>query len=486
MAMSGRHYKFYQPKIIWFGVWMAIFMAIWQIGSWQNRLYWQDTESKFSVLEFLTAQKIVPYAIAYLEQQGRPDLLQKMIDADLGPYALVVTDGAGKIKFASHSLPSGKMDQDLLKGKNFFSIYQDPAARLTLAGPYAEGKDSGAAGAPPGKGVPWGRLYLVAKEPYSFATTLQQAYGKIVPPMDSVYSFTVLSYFMVLVGFAAICAISAKFQSHFQDVQERQYESELETRELRIEVLESNIKSVELRLQLLDRSQEKAQTVLNAAKNTIAALESAIHYESSRNEELREQLDKAEAEKEEAIAAIQAIEQDREKIARELKELEALREVEEMNYPEGSRERARRPREFLWLNMVYGNLCFSRRALQNIIDLQNSPDIFPSLPDALASLNHSTVESLRQGGAIPSRSVVRFTQPLPHHDGDFWEYRFSKDGRIFFGLSQSKTWNIDTILLKRKFSLNRYKYEKHLEQTLGKDNDDLQSAATHNSMESQG
>jgi hypothetical protein len=123
--------------------------------------------------------------------------------------------------------------------------------------------------------------------------------------------------------------------------------------------------------------------------------------------------------------------------------------------------------------MVYQKLYFSRRALQNIIDLQNSPDIFPSLPDALATLNNLGKAALVNGGALPSRSLIRYSQPLAHHNGDFWEYRFSKDGRIFFGLSKSKTWNIDTILLKRKFTENRYKYEKHLEQTLGKDNYDL-------------
>ncbi|MCX5893756.1 MAG: hypothetical protein NTW80_12455 [Deltaproteobacteria bacterium] len=150
-----------------------------------------------------------------------------------------------------------------------------------------------------------------------------------------------------------------------------------------------------------------------------------------------------------------------------------MKEVEEMNRPEASKEKTRRPKEFLWLNMVYKNLFFSKRAWQNIIDLQNSADVFPSLPDALAALNGSSIESLANGGALPSRSVVRYTQALPHYRGDLWEYRFSKDGRLFFGLSKSKTWNIDTILLKRKFTLNRYKYEKHLEQTLGKDNNDL-------------
>jgi hypothetical protein len=67
---------------------------------------------------------------------------------------------------------------------------------------------------------------------------------------------------------------------------------------------------------------------------------------------------------------------------------------------------------------------------------------------------------------------------LADHRGDFWEYRFSKDGRIFFGLSKSRTWNIDTVLLKRRFTENRHKYESYLEQTLGKDNDDLQAKTT--------
>ena len=50
---------------------------------------------------------------------------------------------------------------------------------------------------------------------------------------------------------------------------EKQHRTELETRDLRIQVLESNIKSVDLRLQLLDRNLEKAQTRLNEAKGTL-------------------------------------------------------------------------------------------------------------------------------------------------------------------------------------------------------------------------
>ena len=464
--------KFFRPHIIWLGVWLAIFFAMLLIAAWQNDLYWRADLAKFSQLELVTVERILPYALAYLEEHQQPEALQKIIKDNLGPYALVITDKAGNIQYAPASAPSGKLGSSLLKGSKFFYLLKNPDSHRSLSGPYTDGA---APAATREQAESLGRLYLIDRESYSFKETLGQAYGKILTPSESVFAFTLLSYMMVLVGFAGICAISARFQSHFQQVQEKQYETELETRELRIQVLESNIKAADLRLELLDRRYEQAQTVMNATKSAIAGLEKTIQYESSRNEELGDSLRQAEAERDEALATMQAIDQDRGKIAQELKELEVLKEVEEMNRPESAKEKARRPKEFLWLNMVYKNLHFSRRALQNIIDLQNSSDVFPALPDALAALNGSSVESLAGGGALPSRSVARYSQPLAHHRGDFWEYRFSKDGRLFFGLSRSKTWNIDTILLKRKFTLNRYKYEKHLEQTLGKDNNDLVS-----------
>jgi len=457
--------KFYRPGVIWLGVWLAIFFAILLIASWQNNLYWRANLARFGDQELVAVEKILPYAIAYLAER-QPESLQDLINVDLGPYALVITDKTGKIRYASPSLVSGKSDANLLKGKKFFYFFRNPDAAKSSSGPFIDGSQ-----AYQDEAEALGRLYLVAKEPYSLKETLHQASGKILSPSESVLAFTLLSYIMVLVGFAGICAISARFQSHFQKVQEQKYQSELETRELRIQVLESYIKSGDLRLELLDRRYEKAQATLEATQTAIAGLEMAIEYESNINEELREGLKQAVVDRDQAVETMQAIERDREKIAKELNELEVLKEVEEMNHPEPSK--ARRPKEFLWLNMVYQNLYFSRRSLQNIIDLQNSPDVFPSLPDALATLNSSTPQSLANGGALPSRSLVKYTQPLTYHSGDFWEYRFSKDGRIFFGRSGSKTWNIDTILLKRKFTENRYKYEKYLEQTLGKDNNDL-------------
>jgi hypothetical protein len=465
-------YHVLRPNLIWLGVWLTFFAAILIIGSWQKDLYWRDNLARFNRLELFTVRSVLPYAIAYLENEKRPDLLQRLINNELSPYGLVITDPDGNIKYSSQFRPSQKID---LKQTTNINLYKNPPALASLSGPAAATPASSGAGVPAGTGEILGKLYLVPKEPYSLLETLGQAYHNMGSPSESVLAFTLLSYIMVLVGFAGICAISAKFQNHFQEIREKQYETELEAREMRIQVLESNIKSTYLRLQLLDRRYEQAQSVLNAAKNTISGLEMAIQYESSRNEELQEELRLAEEARKEALEIMRNIEQDREKIATELKELEVMREVEELNYPVPAKERTRRPKEFLWLNLVYKNLQFSRRALQNIIDLQHSHDIFPSLPDALANLNQSSLEALMNGEALPSRSVVKYSQPVLHHNGELWEYRFSKDGRIFFGPSKSKTWNIDTILLKRKFTENRYKYDKYLQQTLGKDNNDLHS-----------
>jgi hypothetical protein len=473
-------YNVLRTNLIWFGIWLTFFFAILIIGSWQKDLYWRDNLARFNQLELFTVRSVLPYAVAYLEDEQRPDLLQRIINTEFGPYFLVITDKTGHIKYAPEFLPAREIDLTQAEG---FNLYKSPSGLAARTGPAANHQESAVATAGGDAPEILGKLYLVPKANYSLLETLDQAYNKIVNPSESVLAFTLLSYIMVLVGFAGICAISAKYQNHFQEIREKQYETELEARELRIQVLESNIKSSDLRMQLLDRRYEQAHTVLDAAKNTIAGLEMAIQYESNRNEELQGGLRQAEAEREEALQIMRSIEQDREAIAAELTELEVLREVEEMNYPVPAKERTKRPKEFLWLNLVYKNLHFSRRALQNIIDLQYSHDIFPSLPDALANLNNSSVESLMNGGALPSRSVVKYSQPLQYHTGDFWEYRFSKDGRLFFGLSQSKTWNIDTILLKRKFTENRYKYEKYLQQTLGKDNDDIYTCPINQGIE---
>ena len=58
-----------------------------------------------------------------------------------------------------------------------------------------------------------------------------------------------------------------------------------------------------------------------------------------------------------------------------------------------SKAKARLRLKSFWLAYLYKNLSFSPRALQNLMEVQDVPDVFPSLPDALAHLNLACIAS---------------------------------------------------------------------------------------------
>ncbi len=179
--------------------------------------------------------------------------------SDLTPWCSRI--GLGNLKYAPDSWPPGNRGAALLKGEKYYYLFKDPATQPCLSGPY-----TGAQAAPvPGvESAALGRLYLVEKAP--------QGLGRLLPTYDTVSTFSLLSYFMALVGFAGICAITARYQRQSQELRESRYASELEARELRIQNLETNIGAADLRLELLDRSQEQAQDRLRGANETIEAL----------------------------------------------------------------------------------------------------------------------------------------------------------------------------------------------------------------------
>jgi hypothetical protein len=284
-----------------------------------------------------------------------------------------------------------------------------------------------------------------------------------------------------VVGFGAICLISAIYQNHFRRAQEEQFETEIEARNLRIQVLESSRDALDRKLKLLDQEQGRALLASQEAQENIRDLEEKLQSEADRNEELQGDLQKALEEENQALNLLRALDLDRQRIAGELTDI-ASRLAEAEKPPEEDRYRLkiRKAKERLrlksfWLASLYKNLAFSHRALQNLMEVQEVPDVFPSLPDALALLNNTSLADLRSGESLPPKTLARYaTQEMEYFQGPFWEYRFSSDGRIFFGLSKSRTWNIDTILLKRRFPDKKEKYDRYLAGTLGKDNQDLQ------------
>jgi hypothetical protein len=293
--------------------------------------------------------------------------------------------------------------------------------------------------------------------------------------------FTILSYLLFVVGFGAICLITAIYQNYFRRTQEEHFETEIEARNLRIQVLESSRNSLDLKLQLLDQEHERTTAAAQGAQENIRDLEERLQSEADRNEELQVELKKALLEEKKVIKLLHSLDRDRQIIDAEKQDIAIrLAEVEKVQEADLFSQKIRKARGRLrlhsvWLTSLYKNLSFSPRALQNIGELQEVSEVFPSLPEALAKINRLSLEGLLSGEKLPPKSVARFTtQELEHFQGPFWEYRFSSDGRIFFGLSKSRTWNIDTILLKRRFPDKKEKYDRYLAETLGKDNQDLQ------------
>jgi DNA repair exonuclease SbcCD ATPase subunit len=292
--------------------------------------------------------------------------------------------------------------------------------------------------------------------------------------------FTILSYLLFVVGFGAICLITAIYQNYFRKAQEEHFEAEIEARNLRIQMLESNSSALDLKLQLLDQNHERTVAATREAQENIRNLEEKLQSEAERNEELQAELEKALQDENKALKLLRSLERDRQILAAEKADIGArLAEVEKIQEAELFSQKVRKARgrlrlHAIWLTSLYKNLAFSPRALQNIGEIQEVSEVFPSLPEALAKINRLSLEGLLSGEKLPPKSVARFsTQELEHFQGPFWEFRFSSDGRIFFGLSQSRTWNIDTILLKRRFPDKKEKYDRYLAETLGKDNQDL-------------
>jgi len=427
-------YKFYSPYIVWFGIWVFICFVVSLITLANNRLYLESS---------LAVGRLLDQSGPYGEFAGRFGYFQAPLDR--------------------YQYPSG-LRQPL----------RAPSDRPLLS--LFPGADSGDRR---GKGLSFGLAH-----PPSFPETpgLQRDWLEAWQhAARASYFVTLFSYFLFVVGFGAICLISAIYQNHFRRAQEEGFAAEIEARNLRIQMLESNRDSLDLKLKLLDQERGRALTAAQEAQENIRDMEERLHSEADRNEELQGELQKALREETKLAKMVHSLDRDRQKIAAEKMDiLTRLQEAEKLAQADLYLQRIRKAKGRLrlnsfWLTCFYKNLSFSPRALQNITEIQEAPDIFPSLPDALARLDNTGLEALLSGKGLPPKSLARYTTPAPEHfQGPFWEYRFSADGRIFFGLSKSRTWSIDTILLKRRFPDKKEKYDRYLAATLGKDNQDLQ------------
>lgn len=430
--------KFYHPFIIWFAVWVFICLVMLLITLQINKMNWQSNLAKERLLNFHRPSG------TFSQQFG--------FSAETPP--------------ATQFLPEYRQ---FLKPESGYS----PLYPLF----FAEEEDPG-----------WRNFSWFNPELQSFLDNLGTKHSMLRDWQGAAYAgyvYTLLSYLMFVVGFGAICLITAIYQNHFRRAQDEQFKVEIEARNLRIQMLEINRNALDLKMKLLEQNQSRARAAAQEAQDNVRNLEEKLQTESDRNEELQVELEKAQLQESKALTKLRSLNRDRQKIAAEKSDiLSRLEEAEKLAQASLYLQKINKAKGKLrlnafWLTSYYKNLSFSPRAMQNLTEIQDAPDIFPSLPDGLAKINKMSVENLLSGGNLPPKTLARFaTQELEHFQGPLWEYRFSADGRIFFGISKSRTWNIDTILLKRRLSDKKEKYDRFLAETLGKENQDLQPEIT--------
>ncbi len=199
--------RFLRPSVVWGGIWIAFSLLIFSIAYWQSKLYWKDSIERVQKQEFKMLHAVLPYAVAFLEEHGQTGLIRRALQPEKDLFTLVYTDLAGAIKYPVPSSGSPAVNVTSLQNYKFSYVYKSPLPWPGLNSSSAAGGDAGAAPAPQEEA--YGKLYLIAKDPPSLRETIwDKNYFQKAWPGESFLGFTIIGYFLVVVGFAAIFSIA--------------------------------------------------------------------------------------------------------------------------------------------------------------------------------------------------------------------------------------------------------------------------------------
>ena len=76
-----------------------IIIVIFFIAYYQHKIYWQSTITRVQTVDFNILHATLPYAIAFLEENHRSDLIEHVLNSNYGFFSMVYTDMEGNIKF---------------------------------------------------------------------------------------------------------------------------------------------------------------------------------------------------------------------------------------------------------------------------------------------------------------------------------------------------------------------------------------------------
>ena len=151
-----------------------IILVISYITYHQYKNYWQSTITRVQTVDFNILHATLPYAIAFLEENQKSDLIEHVLNSNYGFFSMIYTDMGGNVKFSTKSkLPHVKLNQSDFDEYQFSYVYKKPLSQQCAAKTPYEDKAFVCTTQKPEKEVDaYGKIYLLRREIPSFSETI--------------------------------------------------------------------------------------------------------------------------------------------------------------------------------------------------------------------------------------------------------------------------------------------------------------------------
>jgi hypothetical protein len=228
----------------------------------------------------------LPYALAFLEEKERPDLIQEVLNSNFGLFGIVYTDLDGKVLFTTSSDRHRFSESAVANATGYSYVYEQPHEQQIKAGSPYDSLSISRANRHEGKA--YGRIYLLGGFSQSiFKTlTLSENWERLLPggrpPSD--YFLSVLTNMGVIFVIGILCITGARLDTRQRKTERDQHDAELTVLAQRVE-----LNSIEIGA--LEKVRELLRKELRSKENILAELLQTMRTQSELAAELKHDRD---------------------------------------------------------------------------------------------------------------------------------------------------------------------------------------------------
>jgi len=235
--------------IVWllFSLFICIVILI---TYYQYKNYWESTITRVQTVDFNILHATLPYAIAFLEEDQRSDLIEQVLNSNYGFFSMAYTDMKGNIKFSTKAkFPHVKLNQSDLDHSQFSYVFKKPFPQQCSAkSPYED--QAFVCGQKSEKEVDaYGKIYLLRRDIPLFAETILsrlnlESLGLKNKQIDDYVLNIIINIMFILLIFIS-CIFLVKFINKNETLIKQKHEGDRRILELEMDSLSRDIKAKE-------------------------------------------------------------------------------------------------------------------------------------------------------------------------------------------------------------------------------------------------